>query len=282
MPQQVHYLNGTFVNENELVISARDLGFTRGYVVFEYLRTYENHIPFMLSKHIDRLFTSAQLIGLDIPWNKDQIVLWVKEALNKNSNETGEKTVGITISGGPSKTMIPTGTPTIIIIIDPCPVFPKELYEKGTSLITVQYNNYNQEAKTNNYIEGVKHAQNAKNAGAIEPLYFDTNQVYECSKSSIFAIINNQLVTPRSHVLKGITREILLQELKLNIPVLEQDFTLKELLGAQEIFITASVKEIVPVVKIDETIISDGNIGVITKEIMKQYKEFIENKKWVI
>ncbi|MGH7245823.1 MAG: aminotransferase class IV, partial [Candidatus Levyibacteriota bacterium] len=80
MSNLVHFLNGKFVSEGELLISPRDLGFSRGYAVADFLVTH-NHQPFKLPEHVDRLLHSAEVIGLQIPWTKTQIETWIKETL---------------------------------------------------------------------------------------------------------------------------------------------------------------------------------------------------------
>ncbi len=81
----MHFLNGKLVQEKDLLISPRDLGFARGYAVFDFLITYGGR-PFMLERHIERLLQSAKLISLPVPWSKKQIVDWVKKTVAQNRN----------------------------------------------------------------------------------------------------------------------------------------------------------------------------------------------------
>lgn len=279
MAGNTHFLNGKFVSEDKLVVSARDVGFSRGYAVFDFLITYPYHRPFKLSRHINRLFNSANEINLKIPWSKEQVSQWVNDTLVQNVSGE-EKTIKIIISGGISNTMVPSGTPTIIIIVDPKHEYPKENYETGIGAITVKHKRYTPGAKTNNYIEGIKQAQLAQKIGAVEPIYFDDHQVFEGSNSNIFAVLNNTLVTPKSNILPGITRETLLEILKLDIPIKEMDFTLAELLGAREVFLTGSGKEVYPVTRIDGKKVGNGRVGSITKKVMVQFKKYTLSKEW--
>ena len=82
-----HFLNGRFVSPEQLVISPRDLGFSRGYAVFDFLKTYPHHRPFKLGEHIDRLFHSANLIDLRLPWDEKQVRQWVTETLAANQTD---------------------------------------------------------------------------------------------------------------------------------------------------------------------------------------------------
>ena len=128
MAKAVHFLNGKFITEKDLVVSARDVGFGRGFAVFDYLITYPHHRPFKLAEHIDRFFNSANYIDLLIPWTKKQVASWVQETLDKNKS-LGEKSIKIIVSGGKSDTMLPGKPPTIIIIVDPKHEYPRQNYE---------------------------------------------------------------------------------------------------------------------------------------------------------
>lgn len=278
MNEPIHFLNGKFVTEADLLISPRDLGFTRGYAVFDFLRTYGGR-PFKLAAHLDRLFQSAALIGLALPWSKDEVHSWVLETLAANTSAS-EKFIKIIVSGGVANSMLPTGDPTIIIIVDPAAQYPASLYEKGVGVISVLHERYNPVAKSNNYIEGVKQAQRAQDLGALEPLYYTDERVLETSNSNIFAIIDNRLKTPADDVLSGITRSVLLEILKLDIAVEVANFTLEELRNAQEVFLTGSAKEIVPIVAIDGKPVGNGQVGAITKEVMRQFRAYTLSDAW--
>ncbi len=276
---KTHFLNGKFVSEEQFTISPRDVGFSRGYAVFDFLKTYPHHRPFKLKEHIDRLFNSADLIGLKMPWSKEQVQKWVLETLE--ANKTGEeKFIKIFVSGGISNTMLPSENPTIAILIDPATQYPKEQYEKGIGVIAVKHNRYNPAAKSNNYIEGVKQTQQAQTIGAVEPIYYSDTQVFEGSNSNLFAVINGKLLTPKTTILAGITRSVLLEILKLNIPIEVKDFTLDDLLHADEAFLTGSGKEITPITSIDGKPLGNGNVGAITKEVMNQFREYTLSDLW--
>jgi len=273
----VHFLNGKLVKDSELYIPVRDLGYLRGYAVFDFLITYKRR-PFMLEKHIDRLFNSATHIGLSIPWSKKQIRSWVMKTLK--ASDPGEKAIKIIVSGGKSDTLHPPKTPTIIILIDPRHIYSRDHFEKGVSIITVKHNRYLPHAKTNHYIEGVKQVQVAAKSGAIEPVYYDDKQVFEGATCNIFAVIKGKLLTPKSRILPGITRNTLLKHFRSPVPMKIADFSRAELMKASEVFLTASNKEVMPVTKIDGKRVGNGKVGPVTKEAMKQFAEFTESNAW--
>ncbi len=279
----IHFLNGNFVDEASLVVSVRDLGFMRGYAVFDFLITYRGQKPFMLDRHIDRLFNSAALIGLALPaaWTKAQVREWVMATLAKNADGK-EKAIKIVLSGGPAHALLPeAAAPTIAILIDTREPFPEDYFTKGIGVTAVKFRRYTPAAKSNNYIEGVKAAQAAAKIGAVEPVYYDDAQVYEGASSNIFAVIGGKLATPASNILEGVTRMVLLEILPAaGVPVEVRDFSIDELRGASEAFLAASNKEIMPVTKIDGAPVGDGAVGPITQKVMEVFREFTASDKW--
>jgi branched-subunit amino acid aminotransferase/4-amino-4-deoxychorismate lyase len=159
-------------------------------------------------------------------------------------------------------------------------IYPKDYYEKGVGVITVKHERYFPQAKTNNYIEGMKQTQIAKQTGAIEPVYYSDTQVFEACASNIFAVVDNKLITPGTHILPGITRGVLLEILQLDIPIEVRDFTRDELMDATEVFLTASGKEVVPVTVIDGKPVGNGAVGNISKEAMRQFREYTLSGQW--
>ncbi len=274
MNDLIHFLNGYFVTEDDLLISPRDLGFTRGYAVADFIVTYKNK-PFKLSEHVDRLFTSAEIIGLHIPWTKTQMIKWAKETLEKNDKVT-EKTIKIIISGGVSHSMHQAEIPTLVMIVSNRNLHPASSYENGVKVIAIEYKRQFPEAKHTHYVEAIKQLGKVKNEGIEDILYYDTNQVYEGSGTNVFAVIDGKLVTPKSNIVKGITRNTLLEILHLTIPVEVRDFAFDELINATEVFITGSNSEVRGVIEINGESIGNGKVGEITKEVAKQYKNYIQ------
>lgn len=274
-----HFLNGKFVSEEDLLISPRDLGFTRGYAVFDFFRTYRDHRPFMLDRHIDRLFNSANKIDLSIPWPKDQIKEWIFKTISL-SKFKGELVVRIIISGGISNSLEPAEFPSIVIIVDEAIIFPESTYLQGIKVITAEYQRYNADSKTTHYIEAIRKMKIANDEDAEEILYHSNGLILEGAFSNFFAVIDNKLVTSKSGILEGITRQILLENLKLDIPISVENFSIEKLCDASEAFLSVSGKGIIPVVKIDNQEVGNGKVGNVTKEVLKQFADFIKSDKW--
>lgn len=276
--KSIHFLNGKFVHENKLLISPRDLGYSRGYAVFDFLVTYKQR-PFMLEKHIDRLFNSARAISLNLPWSKEEMSEWVLKTLEMNKTIKDEKVIRITVSGGSSFTLSPVSAPTIIITVDPNVPCSADDYKKGVTTLLVEFDRHLPFAKTNNYIEAVcifsKIHQNID-----EVIYYSNDVVHEGTRSNVFAVIEGSLVTPKANILEGVTRWVLLDIVKLPISIKEADFSVESLYRASEVFITATGKGIMPVTKINNYLVGDGKVGPVTKEVMYQYHTFVNSDLW--
>lgn len=274
----VHFLNGQFVTEDKLLISPRDLGYSRGYGVFEFLYTHRGR-PFMLEQHIDRLYRSCRSIRLRLPWSKLQIVNWVMQTLKANENNKMDMVIRISISGGPSESLIPAKTPTIIITIDPRITCSPKDYSQGVHVLLSEFQRYEPQAKTSNYVEAVRQLSSVPK-DIDEVVYYSRDMIREGTRSNIFAVLNGSLVTPKTKILEGITRAVIIHELQLSVPVEVKDFTVQEFMTASEVFITATGKEVMPVTKVNNQLVGSGVVGPVTKEVMRKYRDFFESDLW--
>ncbi len=274
----VHFLNGQFVSEDNLLISPRDLGYSRGYAVFDFMIASKGR-PFMLERHIDRLYRSCQSISLSLPWSKEQISDWVLQTLEANKSVENELVIRISISGGSSETLTPPKTPTIIITIDPRIGSSPEDYASGVHVLLSEFEKYEPQAKTNNYVEAIRQFSSIPN-DIHEVIYHSRGMVREGTRCNVFALINGSLVTPKTGILEGITRSVIINELQLSVPVKVRDFSVQELLSASEIFITATSKEVMPVTKLNNVPVGGGSVGPMTQEVMSKFRNFFESDLW--
>lgn len=274
-----HYLNGEFVTEEKLLISPRDLGFARGYAVFDFFRTYNGHKPFMFDYHVKRLFNSAKSIGLVLPWTKTEVKSIILKTLEQNDKHK-EFVVRVMISGGVSPSLVPSQSPTFMVILDEAINFSKSMYEDGIKVSTVNFKRYNPASKTTHYVEAIQHMNRMYAEGSGELLYVDGNSVLEGAFSNFFCVINDTLITSKDNVLPGITRRVVLEKLRLTIPIEVRDLTMQELTSATEAFITVTGKGVVPVVTVDDMVIGDGKVGPITHDVMKKFSTFVARGKW--
>jgi branched-subunit amino acid aminotransferase/4-amino-4-deoxychorismate lyase len=276
--KSVHFLNGQFVNEDDLLISPRDLGYSRGYAVFDFMIASKGR-PFMLERHIDRLYRSCRSISLSLPWSKEQISDWVLQTLEANKTVENELVIRISISGGSSETLTPAKTPTIIIMIDPRIGSYPEDYANGVHVLLSEFEKYEPQAKTNNYIEAIRQFNSIPN-DIHEIIYHSRGMVREGTRCNVFAVINGSLLTPKTGILGGVTRSVILNDLQPSVPAKVRDFSVQELLSASEIFITATSKEVMPVTKLNNVPVGGGSVGPVTKEVMNKFRSFFESDLW--
>jgi branched-chain amino acid aminotransferase len=276
----IHYLNGKFLTADKAKVSIFDLGILRGYGIFDYFVTYDGQ-PFLLDKHINRFFNSGKIIGLTIPYTKNQIKKIILKTLLKNKNGH-EKSVRIVMTGGVSVDAItPSPEPTFAVLVDDRHFIDKKIYQNGAKVITIDAFRETPQAKSINYTIAVKATLDAKNAGAIEAIYVSksANKIYEGTTSNLFIVKKGIVSTVINETLPGITRELVFEICKINNFVLKtRDIKISELYDADEVFICASNKEVLPVVRVDHKKIGDGKPGKITKEIMRLYREYVKLK----
>lgn len=273
--KNIHFLNGRFVDEDHLLLSPRDLGYSRGYAAFDFMISSGGR-PFMMDKHINRLFNSCQAISLNVPWSKQQVADWVQQTVDANELSDEDIVLRIIISGGSSGTLTPAKTPTIVIIVEARMVLPPENYANGVRILLTEFDRYEPQAKTTNYVQAIR-VMNAAPHDVDEIIYFSNKMVREGTRSNVFALINGVLTTPETGVLGGITRDIILNDLELTVQTESRDFTVQDLLSATEVFITATGKEVMPVTKINNAPVGDGTVGDITNEVMAKFKNFFES-----
>ncbi len=272
-------MDGEFVAENKAFIPVDDLAVLRGFGVCDLMRTYKG-MPYFLNEHIQRLENSAKEIGLELPWSCEDIVKIVLETLKKNGT-INEANIRIVITGGSSSDFLtPQGNPRLLVLVTPIPELPDSWYNQGVKVITISIERDIPGAKSISYIPATIALKKAKQAGGVEALYVDRNNfVREGATSNLFAFINGRLITPGQGVLKGITRELILSVSKNLFKIELRQIHIDELLKADEVFITGTNKGVVPVVRIDDTIIGKGKPGDNTGKVIRALNKHALNFK---
>lgn len=271
----VYYIDGEFVDERDAHIPATDLAVMRGYGVFDFLRTYKG-VPFELEAHIQRLRNSAGHIELDVPWTDAEIIDIVAQTVARNRYEDGrEMNIRVIVTGGPSANgLMPLGESRLLVMVTPANPIPPANYSQGVKIITEKIERYIPEAKTINYIPAIKAMKRAAREGAVEAIYVDREGfALEGTTTNIFAFYGDTLVTPALSILTGITRSVVLRLARELFTIEERPIPLEELLKADEVFISASNKQIMPVITVDETQIAEGKVGARTRRIMDAFGE---------
>jgi branched-chain amino acid aminotransferase len=270
------FVNGKMIPSSKATIHAYDLGFMRGMAVFDFLK-FKNLKAIFLNDHIDRLFNSAKIFGIPTILSKEAYMIAVNALINKNKQING--TVRIILSAGPITEGFKITEPQIIILVEPYYELPEEYFTNGIKIITLPYERPYADAKHTNYLTAGINDTKKKKAKAVEILYIDEKSfVREPSTSNICMIKHGTLFAPKTNVLKGVTLiHVLKCAKKLGIKSVVKDFKLKDLLNADEVFITATNKDVLPVVKVDSKIIANGKPGEVTKRLLITYRALINS-----
>jgi branched-chain amino acid aminotransferase len=264
------------VPAGKATIPATDLAVLRGLGVFETLRTYGGR-PFRLKEHLARLRQSAAGLGLPVVWDDDTLSGIIDKLIKQN--ELPEASIRIVVTGGESSDFFnPSGKPGLILIALPLRPYATKFYQEGVKVATVQQERFLPEAKSINYLAGVVAMQQAKakDEEITEVLYIDKQGfITEGITSNVFTFLEGVLVTPGENILMGVTRQVVL-EIAMGVYDIEvRGLTLEEIRQAQEIFLTGSVKEILPVRQVDDVIIGEGCIGKQTKHLMELFRDLV-------
>ncbi len=269
------YIDGRWVHPHEATISINDTAILRAYSVFESLRTYGRR-PFHLDEHLARLFHSAQLIDLDIPYTREQIAAVVREVIAGNAYK--HSTIRIFVTGGETEdSILPSGKPVLVVLITPLGERDMQRFANGVRVITTHLQRIMPEAKTNNYVAAVRALKEAARHNATDALFVnEQGHVLEATRSNFFIFRGDTLVTPRQGILIGVTRNVVLNLAHGRFAVEERPILLDELSLSSEAFITSSSKELLPVVQIDDLVIGDGKPGPRTIELEQRFIDLVE------
>lgn len=238
-------INDREVSQENALISIFDLGLLRGLAVFELLRTYQEK-PLFLNHHTKRLIESAKALSLHVDISEEDIENRVLHLLQKRKGE--ESMIRLLITGGISNDRIlPSGSPNVIVAVMPVEKPNAHLKAHGIQLMSVPQTRFMPEVKTTSYLPAILSIQQARQQGFDDILYVcEDGRVTESSTSNIFFVKNHKLYTPKTELLKGITREIIIQEANRYFEVNECDIFLDQLPQFEEAFLTSSIKETLP------------------------------------
>jgi branched-chain amino acid aminotransferase len=271
------FLNGKIVPLSEGKVSVYDVGILRGFGIYEGLATH-NRKPFMFADHMERMRRSAQRMELEVPYTDAQIEQAILELLAKNVPEGKEGLIRIIETGGHAIGGIAYDpkTPTFYVLVEEFIPVEDGLVQEGGAIATIEHARQFSDMKTTNYIQAVLLQRRKREEHLTEVLYVNGGRVLECTGSNIFVVKNGSIVTPGRDILFGITRKVAIELAKKEFPLEERDVTVDELFAADEVFITGSFKEIVPIVSIDGRAIGGGKPGPVTKRLIELFREFAD------
>lgn len=278
-------INGKITNPSEARVSVFDRGFLFGDAVYEVTRSY-GRIFFQIEEHIDRLYNSADNINLNLGRSKDQMIAHIYEIYKKMDQDDIYMRIQVSRGEGPIG-MSPrlAKIPNEVIYMYPFQPSPSEYYTSGVSICVTERRRNNKRAldpniKSGNYLNNVLAFIEGEKMDAYETFMLNNQgHVTEGTTSNIFFVKGRTLVTPPADydILKGITRKIVMGVAqKDGLKIEEKGFGLEELLHADEVFLTSSTREIMPIKSVNGTKLATSP-GIITKTLHQKYKLFIDD-----
>ena len=278
MPTRIN-INGVITGPDEAKISVLDHGLLFGDSVYETLRTY-NRKPFLFSRHFARLEHSARAIDLPLPWTKPKALDEVRKTLF-----AGECRIRLVVTRGVGEVAADIETctdPTPIIIVVPLVVPPERIYREGveTVISTVRRSSRFADIKTGSLIHQVLARREAKARRAYEAILLTADdKLSDGITSNIYIVRDGKLLTPGhdAGIVEGITRGVVLDLAReMGLQVIEGLFDVAEVAKGDEMFLTSSTREIVPISSVDGKRIGNGQPGPVTLMLLRAYRTAIE------
>jgi branched-chain amino acid aminotransferase len=276
------YVNGALYGKDDARVSVFDHGFLYGDGVFEGIRVYDGNV-FRLKEHIDRLFRSAKTLALEIPLSHEEMTQAVLETVA--ANDKRDAYIRLVVSRGPGDLGIdPANCPkaTVVIICAQIKLYAQEFYQNGVPIVTTSVRRIpiqclDPRIKSLNYLNNIMAKLDARQAGAVEAVMLNhQGRVAECTADNIFFIADGVLKTPdlMQGALGGITRGAVLELAQaLGIPTEEGGYGLHDLYNAEEVFLTGTGAEIVPVISVDGRVIGSGKPGGRTLKLLEAFRK---------
>lgn len=285
MSEQLIYIDGVFYPKAEAKVSVFDHGFLYGDGVFEGIRAYHGKV-FRLEAHIKRLYESAKAIGLVIPMPPEEMSNVVVESCRRNGIANGY--IRLVVSRGVGDLGLnPYLCPkaSVICIAATIQLYPPALYETGLDIVTVATPRNHPEAlnpriKSLNYLNNIMAKMEAIRAGVQEAIMLNLQgYVAECTGDNIFIVREGKLRTPPATegALEGITRNAVIElARKKGLDVREERMSRFDIYTADEMFLTGTGAELIPVVKVDGRQIGLGGVGPVFKGLLEDFHALVK------
>jgi D-alanine transaminase len=279
-------VNGTIIERSQAKVDIEDRGYQFGDGVYEVIRIYNGKM-FTIDEHLKRFVKSAESIGISIPFTTLQLSQMLDELLIKNKLVSGNIYMQVTRGSAPRNHLFPTGevVPTLVAYTIKG-VRPLDSLKSGVkAILTEDIRWLRCDIKSLNLLGNLLAKQKASEQGCFEAIQHRGDDVTEGSSSNIFIVKNGVVITHESNhlILKGITKDVILDLcLKNNIPVQERTFSVTELEEAEEVFLSSTTSEVMPVVEINGKSVQYGIPGPITKKLQELFEKEIENQCGVL
>lgn len=275
----IAFVNGTWSRLEDAKISIDDRGFQFGDGVYEVIRTYGRSI-FSLKEHLDRLEISANEIKIALPYSVAELEAFIRQGCLDSQHNDVSIYIQLTRGVAPRSHAFPEGVrPTLVMTFRETTQVPKLLREQGVSVITVPDIRWERcHIKSLNLLPNVLAREAALQSGAYEAVFVRDGLVTEGAGSNLFAVFGKKVRTTPigAEILSGITRKIVFQVgLTAGLDMHEGQLVLEDLYQADELFITGTTIEVLPVVALDGKKIALGQPGKTTCLLEKAFQKYV-------
>jgi len=277
------FLNDKLVDSDKACIGVGDSGFLYGAGLFETMRSY-NGVVFALEDHLERLFSSAEALSINNSYEKEYVSDAVYQTLE--ANNLRDARLRLTLTGGQMRVSEEPRRATLLISATEFESYPAEYYKNGVLVVLSRFKQNRDDPtsghKTINYFARMLALDEARRKRAAEALWFTTdNRLAEGCISNVFLIKDSTVYSPpvSTPVLPGIARKTVCEIARENsIKLVEKDLGIGDLLEADEIFLTNVIMQIMPVCRVEQHTVGDGQVGGITRKLLEYFREFVEQR----
>jgi len=283
MSEAIVYLNGEFLPLSEAKVPVLDRGFIFGDGVYEVIPAYNRQL-FRIDEHLQRLQNSLTAVRIPNPYSGQEWKQVFNKLLEKNPAEDSSIYLQVTRGVAKRDHAFPANvTPTVFAMASPLLTTDEKAFNQGVAAITLddtRWQNCNIKAIT--LLPNILLRQTAIDEGAAEAILIRDGEVTEGAASNVFIVSAGVIKTPPkgARLLPGITRDLIVELARMQqLPIQEVNFSKAELLAAEEIWISSSTKEIMPVVKLNEKPVANGQPGPLTRKlfgIFQEYKQLLK------
>ena len=269
------FINGEFVNEEDAKVSYEDRGYVFGDGIYEYIRAYDGKL-FTVKEHFERFLRSAEEIGLDLNYTIEELIELVRRLLKENNVVNGGIYIQATRGAAPRNHSFPTPpVKPVIMAFTKSYDRPYEELEQGVYAITTEDIRWLRcDIKSLNLLGNVLAKEYAVKYNAAEAIQHRGDIVTEGASSNVYAIKDGVIYTHpvNNFILNGITRRVIkwIAEDE-QIPFKEETFT------ADEVIISSTSAEVMPITKIDGENVQDGQVGTITRQLQQGFEKYIQS-----
>jgi branched-chain amino acid aminotransferase len=279
-------LNGVLLPPERAMVSVFDRGFLFGDSVYETVRTYHGR-PFLLDRHLARLCRSAEKLWLAIPGGVEGVRTELLRTLEAAGNDESYMRIVITRGGKAGFVHLDlesAGDSTLVLIVRPFPGFDQSFYQDGVDVALVGVlrtgrQSLDPKIKSGNYLNNIVALHEAKSRGAFECLMPNRDgDLTEGSTSNVFLVKDRVVRTPALEcgLLDGITRSFVIEIAQdAGYAVREERLDKTDLFGADEAFLTSSLKEVMPVRSVNGEKVGSGTPGAVTLDLLHRYRAWV-------